>query len=363
MKFSIHPVGKAKTIISNPESKHNYFAWPSAVRFDDGRIAVAASGFRLEHVCPFGKSVIAFSEDNGETYTRPAPVIDTVLDDRDAGLCRFGEKGLILTSFNIDKETQRGYLPRAKCEEDRKYILAYLDTYTEEEGREAYGPSFRISHDAGVTFGERFPSPISSPHGPIERKNGEVLWVGRSLGDAGDGRLYAYTIDTETGKMELRGQINTDEILQFAGVFEPYAIELPDGTILCHFRVDSQKYFTLFQTESKDGGRTWSKPRQLLSDAGGAPAHILRHSSGVLLSLYSYRYEPYGIKAMFSLDDGKNWDTDHYIYQNSYPSWDIGYPCTVEMDDGSLLTVFYARPEKGPAVIMQQKWGFEYAEE
>ena len=64
---------------------------------------------RLEHVCPFGKAVISYSFDGGETYTLPAPVIDTTLDDRDAGICPFGESGVIFTSFNNSAEMQRGY--------------------------------------------------------------------------------------------------------------------------------------------------------------------------------------------------------------------------------------------------------------
>ncbi len=39
---------------------------------------------------------------------------------------------------------------------------------------------------------------------------------------------------------------------------------------------------------------------------------------------------------------------------------DIGYPATVELHDGSLLTVFYAHLGKdAPAEILQQKWKFE----
>ena len=47
------------------------------------------------------------------------------------------------------------------------------------------------------------------------------------------------------------------------------------------------------------------------------------------------------------------------VYVNNV-SWDIGYPSTVELEDGSLLTMFYAhKSESEPAIIMQQKWGFE----
>ena len=105
--MKITKIGSTKIVMSNPESKHNYFAWPTAARLQNGKIAVGASGFRLGHICPFGKSVISYSDNDGETYTAPAAVIDTVLDDRDVGLCPFGDNGLIFTSFNNTVEFQR----------------------------------------------------------------------------------------------------------------------------------------------------------------------------------------------------------------------------------------------------------------
>ena len=59
---------------------------------------------------------------------------------------------------------------------------------------------------------------------------------------------------------------------------------------------------------------------------------------------------------MFSVDGGKTWETDHVIWENPLTP-DLGYPATVELKDGSLLTVFYAHEKEGePAVILQQKW-------
>ena len=85
----------------------------------------------------------------------------------------------------------------------------------------------------------------------------------------------------------------------------------------------------------------------------------MKHSSGMLICTYGYREKPYGIKAMFSFDNGKTWDYGHDIYVNNF-SDDLGYPSSVELDDGSILTVFYAHPgENEPAMIMQQKWSFE----
>ena len=147
--------GDARIVMSNFGSRHNYFAWPTAVRLQNGKIAVAASGFRCRHVCPFGKTVISYSEDNGETYTAPAPVIDTVLDDRDVGLCVFGKSGLIATSFNNSIEFQRENMPQTQ------ECFDYINSVSADDEAEATGVNFRISRDCGETFGKIYKSPVS----------------------------------------------------------------------------------------------------------------------------------------------------------------------------------------------------------
>ena len=355
--MKINVIGEPRIIMSNPLSKHNYFAWPSAARLQDGTIAVAASGFRIAHVCPFGKAVIAFSKDEGETYTLPTPVIDTVLDDRDAGLCTFGNNGLVFTSFNNTIDQQR----RWNSKNNNQYINAYLDTVTPEQQNPVLGSTFKFSHDRGVTFGPLHVCPVTSPHGPIEMPDGSILWVGTTLSyfekDSGPMKIQAHRI-YEDGRTEFVGQVPPIEIDgNDMDSCEPYAFVLNDGTIICHIRAN--KIFTTFQTVSTDGGKTWTVPERLMDDHGGAPVHIMQHSSGVLIAAYSVRKLPYGIYMMFSYDNGKTWDTGHPIYTTDI-SADLGYPATVELKDGSLITVFYAHPVKGaPAVIMQQKWTFE----
>ena len=100
-------------------------------------------------------------------------------------------------------------------------------------------------------------------------------------------------------------------------------------------------------------------PHQILSDNGGSPSHLMLHSSGMLISTYGYRTYPYGVRAMFSDDGGKTWDVDNDVYVNNISS-DLGYPSTVELSDGSLLTVFYAhKAADSPAEIFKVKWSFE----
>lgn len=355
----IETIGKTEIIMSNNNSKHNYFGWPSIVKMKDGTIIAGASGYRLEHVCPFGKGVIAYSYDNGNSFTRPIPVIDTVLDDRDVGLCRFGENSLIVTSFNNTRKMQRGHA-EDQTEVVKSYINSYLDTVSDEEENDAIGSTFRISNDGGITFGKIYKSPVSSPHGPTELSDGTVLWVGYVFNTedrAEDFRehIEAHKINTEDGTTEFIGIIpDIYENGEHITPSEPYVIELSDNSLLCHIR--SEENFSTYQTVSTDKGKTWSVPQRILDNLGGAPCHIFRHSSGVLMSLYGYRQPPFEIRAMFSTDEGKTWDKDHTLYVNGF-SDDLGYPATVELPDGSLLTVFYAKAEKdGPCVIMKQHW-------
>lgn len=367
--MKITKLGELQTVMSNPQSVHNYFGWPTVCRLQNGKIAVVASGNRLSHICPFGKTVISYSEDEGESYTAPAPVIDTVLDDRDGGIATFGEKGVIVTSFNNTAQFQKHCLDLRECIPDEKlnaYAGAYIASIDPDEQEKVLGATFKLSHDCGVTFGEIKKSPITSPHGPCELSDGTLLWVGTvydtdSAIKNGENTIRAYKINTTDGSMEYVGEI---ENIDLDGVCphscEPHAVQAADGTIIAHIRVQMSGVFTVYQSESNDLGKTWTAPHAVLDILGGSPAHILRTKDGTLVSTYGYRkQDPYGVKAMISFDNGKTWDRDHYLYEN-HVGPDLGYPSTIELSDGSFATVFYAVTEKGgPATILQQKWKIE----
>lgn len=349
--MNIELIGKPKTVISNPDSKHGYFAWPTVTRLQNGNIAVVASGFRVEHVCPFGKAVISYSTDNGETYTLPAPVIDTPLDDRDGGICTFGKSGVIVTSFNNTADMQREY------NKEDVYVQSYINTITKEDEEKYLGATFRISRDCGITFGPIMRSPVTSPHGPTELKDGTVLWAGNNF-DRVDEGIEIHKLNTESGEAEFIGKI--EPICHDIILCEPHMIELPDGRLICQIRGESRdgsdSVFTVYQSISEDKGKTWTVPERLLDKTGGAPPHLIMLSSGILLSTYSRRKQPYGIMAMVSLDCGKTWQTDLRLFEST-GSDDLGYPSTIELDDGTLLTVFYATEKDGtPCRILQQKW-------
>ncbi len=94
----------------------------------------------------------------------------------------------------------------------------------------------------------------------------------------------------------------------------------------------------LFTSES---GREWRKD-QVLTLPGQIPGHILELSDGRLLVTYGSRVTGLcGVQAMISNDGGRTWSIPVLLINYNGPS-DCGYPSTVELADGSLVTAFYA---------------------
>jgi hypothetical protein len=135
---------------------------------------------------------------------------------------------------------------------------------------------------------------------------------------------------------------------------ELHAVEANDGTIIAHIRnhSDANKYWTL-QSESKDGGKTWSEPHPICY---GLPSHLLKLHDGRLLMTYGHRKPPFGNQARVSTDNGQTW-SEAMTISGDGKGGDLGYPSTVELADGSLLTVWYeSMAEPKLAVLRQAHW-------
>ena len=380
MNEKIYPALSRSTVMENPYSLFGYFAWPSVARLHDGRLAAAASGFRQDHVCPWGKSVICFSSDEGRTWTLPAPVIDTILDDRDSGVVPLDGDRVMVTSFNTANRDMRQWLDgydktgrgtegfRAAC---RQETLLVDETGLEEE---QFGSTYRISEDNCTTFGPLFHSPVTCPHGPLYMPDGRILYIGNPLGKnpvpCPKNELQCWEVDGKGGAEYLcHLEPCSDELGQLDS-WEPHAVCLPDGTILVHIRAERSepRFFSTWQCESHDGGRSFTKPHRITGPLGGAPAHLLRLSDGRLISAVGDREYPYGIRILTSRDQGQTWDSAKLDAQLPAVkgNWDLGYPASVELRNGHVFTLWYQRSMRhgpaglpdasGPAIIRGMEW-------
>jgi hypothetical protein len=51
---------------------------------------------------------------------------------------------------------------------------------------------------------------------------------------------------------------------------------------------------------------------------------------------------PGGIRACFSTDNGETFDVSHEVQlRNDFFNWDVGYPESLQLPDGRVLTVYY----------------------
>ena len=135
---------------------------------------------------------------------------------------------------------------------------------------------------------------------------------------------------------------------------ELHAVECGSGKLIAHIRNDNnQNQRETLQVESTDGGKTWTVPHPI--GVWGLPSHLLRLKSGSLLMTYGYRRRPFGNQARISRDEGQSW-SEPITVSNAIKS-DLGYPSTVECDDGTLVTVWYeVLPGSDLAQLMQARW-------
>lgn len=329
-----------------------YHGWPSIAADDEGTLYVVNSGFRVTHVCPFGKTTMYKSFDGGKTWSIPMVINDTYLDDRDAGIISLGGKRLLVTWFSHPRDVYlkqySEWIRGAWCGSS-----GVLDAYPTIPDEYAGGGSFiRISEDGGYTWGETIKVPISSPHGPIMQKNGDLLYLGRAMYTELEkpGTIAAYTSRDGGYTWERLGGVPNPEGYSTDCFHEPHVIELDDGRLLGMIRAEGRGMddrhvvyhgFTMFKTYSSDGGRTWTTPVSI--DVSGSPPHLLKHSSGAVVCVYGRREEPYGERAIITRDGGETW-SDEYILHETVPG-DLGYPASVELPDGSIFTVYYQRAE------------------
>lgn len=339
-----------------PGEKLSYFGWPSIARMDDGTLVVASSGLRAYHVCPWGKTVLHFSKDGGATWSDSIVITDSPIDDRDAGIISLGGSRLLVSWFTHDI---RKYIASDQDDKMKKRYLYSMSDYEqvlqvsshwkEEMLTDHLGSFVKLSED-GMHWGEVIRVPVSAPHGPIRLSNGDILYLGKDMAAAGEymkGGMIRSIISSDGGiHWKDQGYVPIPNDAVPGNFHEPHAVELASGKIVGMIRYKHWQHatnyddFSLFQTESLDGGQSWSAAKPV--GVSGSPPHLIRHSSGAMICVYGYRNEPYGQRAMISHDDGVTWDADH-ILRDGAPDWDLGYPASVELADGCILTVYYQK--------------------
>ncbi len=347
------------TISRQPASYHG---WPTLARRANGELLVVCSGGRESHVCPFGRVELIRSRDDGRTWTWPEVLMDSAIDDRDAGVLETPKGSLLVTTFTslayVPVLEKAAALPKGSEQawpDDRlrRWRMAN-DRLTQPQRESLLGTWMLRSVDGGLQWSAPYRVPVNSPHGPVAASGGRLLYAGKQLWEPG--RKNGLCESTDDGvtwrwlsEIPLRPGDNAENY------HELHAVETADRRILVHIRNHNpaNERETL-QTESADGGKTWLVPRAI--GVWGLPSHLLRLRDGRLLMSYGHRRPPFGNQARLSEDHGRTWSEPLLLSSGGYSS-DLGYPSTVELAGGDLLTVWYESLRESPhAVLRQARW-------
>ena len=337
-------------IIEHP----SYHGWPTVIRTKDNKLIAVCSGNRQKHVCPFGRVWMYVSEDGGRSWRGPKTLSSGPLDDRDAGICQAADGSLLVNYF-----TSTSAIFRAKrLNKEWKAVAEKINLVTL---KQEHGFWMRRSTDGGRSWSAKYRTPVYSPHGPVLMKDGTLFFPGQKQGSlAGEITAtpeYSAAFSKDNGvTWQIVSTIPLPAGQDIRKIHEIHGIEAPNGALIVQYRNHNCSGLgETWQSESADGGKSWSTPRYICK---GFPTHLQTFGKDKLIMTYTYRLKPYGIRARISTDSGKNW-SDEIILSDDGKRWDLGYPSTVEMADGTLFTLWYENRGKGGAKLRYLNWKFK----
>jgi len=303
---------KAERIVA--AKGEGYF--PVMIKLGDGALGAVIRG-GATHIGIGGRLDFIRSSDGGRTWSKPIVAVDSPWDDRNPALGQMPDGTLVLAYGEA-----HSYRP------DGTFDLA----------AGPYLPFVVTSCDGGRTWSPK--RPFSSPW-PSVSPFGKII-----IGRDGTALMSIYKVPSN-GTAILRSKDNGktwgDHTL-LPSHDETQITELSDGRLLAFGRMEGARDYGLLLSESEDHGRTWGRNRKLLwPQQWPYDATLLK--SGHLLVTFGSRTRPgeLGAGAMLSKDGGKTWDREHRVMVGwDSLNTDTGYPSTVQLDDGTIVTMYYA---------------------
>ena len=139
------------------------------------------------------------------------------------------------------------------------------------------------------------------------------------------------------------------------GLHETRMALLPGGEVVAVMRTQDRNFMSC---RSLDGGCTWGELTETpLWCGGSSPGDLLLLRDDRLLCTYGRRKEPLGVRACLSEDGGRTWDVEREIVlRDDGIDTDMGYPSSLELDDGRILTVYYWHGEDGVRYLEGSAW-------
>ena len=299
-----------------------------------------------EHISNDGDVVLVRSKDGGKTWSG-RQVIASIknLDEREGCGIQLRDGTIIVgVYYNALYRPDGTYLPNAErenrlSERNHRHLGAYIIT----------------SRDNGHSWSEpqhidTKEMPYSSLEGPtdapIELPDGSIVMGIIGYSPAGDKGNRAAVMIRSTDKGKTWKHLSTmanDPGGKLGGFMEPGIVRTKSGRIITALRNHGTDH-AIFVTHSDDDGKTWVPVKQTAMI--GHPVDLIQLEDGRVMATYGIRpgrhTTPGGVRACFSRDNGETWDIQTEVaIRSDFMNWDIGYPESILMPDGRVLTVYY----------------------
>lgn len=288
-------------IIVQSEEDVNF---PAARRLSDGTIFLSYS-VGTHTVNERGGRLI--SRDNGKTWEAPTKQIPS------SALVEMPDKGFIAVSAWRTKPIRGKNVHPLTVYRSPDSSLNGLQTW-KAELEFPYEPD-----DYGILVHRSL----------VRMPNGDLIGTGygQPRVESPSNRCYCYISSDEGKTWKYHSTIIAGKSPGPEGFNEPVLVLLRNGDLLCHVRTGGP----LLQVRSKDGGKTWTEPKEI-SDHGVDP-DLIHLSNGAVVT--SYGRPGVSIKVDFD-GTGEKWDRTLDVYKGPGCS----YTSLVEIEPG-LVMLFY----------------------
>jgi sialidase-1 len=298
-----------------------------------------------EHISRDGDVVMLRSRDGGKTWGE-RQVIGGIPDVDEREGCGIQLRdGTILVHVFVNKLYRADGQYNYSWSRDVRFghDTLHLGTYTiasKDNGKTWSAPQYVDTK--GMPF-----SDLEGPaDAPIEMPDGSVLMPVMAYNVRGDidnqAAVILKTVDQGKSWQHLSTVVEDPGGKQ--GHFqEPALVRTRTGRLVVAVRNQGPEN-AIWTAWSDDNGKSWTKAKP--TPMIGHPPDLIQLQDGRLLCTYGYRAgrhgDPAGIRAAFSADNGETWQIDQEVQiRKDFLNGDIGYPETLQMADGRLLTVYY----------------------
>ncbi|MGE3384863.1 MAG: sialidase family protein [Pyrinomonadaceae bacterium] len=322
--------------VRHPAVEGEVNAYPVIARTASGKLITAwsVSGPRNSD----GRIAVSTSADGGRTWSEPITAIDTPGQfDGDPSLIIDGQRIMVIPSTVV---------PPNKINKSEVWV-----TVSEDDGR-SWSTAKKIETGYKYFVGKRHIG-LKLKDGTLVMPASYDIWAERGIPAKTEGEmdLKAGVLLSKDGGATWSPHIDlhlfVPKVTPFStgGVVEPAIVELANGDLYMLLRTGTE---FLYESRSSDGGTTWSDPVPSKLHGHNTPASLWRLDKGQNEIIAIWNNSPrnrYPLSVAISADGGRSWSKPKDVARSE--GLQISYPGIAQDADGNFVAVWQEQLPNG----------------